>query len=96
MTLSHLVRFLAAPRFVGRLGAALAFLVSAGFAVAEDAPLRVAVYDVPPYGHLEPAGQIDGVSVDLWRRAAEALRRDYRLVPVSRMEAILEGLERHE
>ena len=88
--------FFAASTFVARLGAAFAFLVSAGLAAAQDAPLRVAVYDVPPYGHLEPDGSIDGVSVDLWRRAAEVLRRDYRLIPVSQMETILEGLERNE
>ena len=88
--------FLAASTFVARLGAAFAFLVSAGLAAAQDAPLRVAVYDAPPYGHLEPDGSIDGVSVDLWRRAAEVLRRDYRLIPVSQMETILEGLERNE
>ena len=40
-------------------------LLSAGFAAAQDAPLKVAVYDAPPYGHLEPDGSIDGVSVDL-------------------------------
>jgi polar amino acid transport system substrate-binding protein len=93
---SLLLRLLAAPRFVGRLAAALAFLVSAGLAQAEETPLKVAVYDAPPYGHVEPDGEIDGASVDLWRRAAEVLRRDYRLIPVSQMEAILEGLERHE
>ena len=88
--------FLAASTFVARLGGAFAFLVSAGLVAAQDAPLRVAVYDAPPYGHLEPDGSIDGVSVDLWRRAAEVLRRDYRLIPVSQMETILEGLERNE
>ncbi len=61
-----------------------------------DAPLRVAVYDVPPDGSVEPDGSIDGVSVDLWRRAAEAMGRDYRLLPVHEMEAILEGLERKD
>jgi hypothetical protein len=59
--------------------------------LAKEAPLTVAVYDVPPYGHLEPDGSIDGVSIDLWRRAAEVLRRDYRLIPVAQMETILEG-----
>ena len=93
---SGLVRFLAAPTFARRLAVALAFIVSAGFAVAQNAPLRVAVYDVPPYGHLEPDGSIDGVSVDLWRRAAQVLRRDYRLIPVSQMEEILQGLERKD
>ncbi|MGO9742737.1 MAG: transporter substrate-binding domain-containing protein [Roseiarcus sp.] len=63
---------------------------------AEQRPLRVAVYDVPPYGHLEPDGTIDGVSVDLWRRAAQILGYDYRLIPVAQMEAILAGLERKD
>jgi polar amino acid transport system substrate-binding protein len=93
---SGLVCSLAAPTFARRLAVALAFRVFAGFAVAQDAPLRVAVYEVPPYGHLEPDGSIDGVSVDLWRRAAEVLRRDYRLIPVSQMEEILQGLERKD
>ena len=75
---------------------ALLMLVRAAAAAAEDAPLRVAVYDVPPYGLVEPDGSIDGASVDLWRRAAEAMGREYRFIPVSKMEAILEGLERNE
>jgi polar amino acid transport system substrate-binding protein len=95
-TPSALVRFLAAPPFARAFGTALAFFVSAGFAAAQEAPLRVAVYDAAPYGHLEPDGSIDGVSVDLWRRAAEVLRRDYRLISVSQMEPILEGLERKD
>jgi polar amino acid transport system substrate-binding protein len=96
MPLSALLRLLAAPTFVRRLAAALAFLVSAGFAVAQEAPLRVAVYDAPPYGHVEPDGSIDGVSVDLWRRVAENLGREYHLVPVTQMEEILQGLERKD
>jgi ABC-type amino acid transport substrate-binding protein len=32
--------------------------------------LRVAVYDVPPYGYVDSDGSISGVSVDLWRRVA--------------------------
>jgi len=31
--------------------------------------------------------------VDLWRRAAESLGREYHLVPVTQMEDILKGLE---
>ncbi len=89
------------PSVIGRrLVAALVLLLSAAGAEAGEspasAPLRVAVYDVPPYGSAEPDESIDGVSVDLWRRAAEILGRDYRLVPVGQMEAILEGLERKD
>ena len=90
------MRLLAAPTFVRRLAAALAFLNSAGFAVAQEAPLRVAVYDAPPYGHVEPDGSIDGVSVDFWRRVAENLGREYRLVPVTQMEEVLQGLKRKD
>ncbi len=84
---------------MGRRGARLSRSSRAGAAADEapaSAPLKVAVYNVPPYGIVEPDGSIDGVSVDLWRRAAEVVGRQYRLVPVSQMEAILQGLERNE
>src|SRR3984893_11638353 len=93
---SALVRSLAAPTFVRRLAAALISLVFAGFAAAQDARLKVAVYDVPPYGHVEADGSIDGLSVDLWRRAAERRGREYHLIPVTQMEDILKGLERKD
>ncbi len=91
----------ARPSVVGRcVAAALACLLFAAGAAADEAPasapLKVAVYNVPPYGIVEPDGSIDGVSVDLWRRAAEVIGRQYRLAPVSQMEAILQGLERNE
>jgi len=86
----------AASTFARTLRAALVFLAFAAFAAAQEAPLKVAVYDAPPYGHVEPDGSIDGVSVDLWRRVAESLGREYRLVPVGQMEDILKGLERKD
>ncbi|MFZ1107494.1 MAG: transporter substrate-binding domain-containing protein [Rhodomicrobium sp.] len=58
-----------------------------------NAPVRVAVYDVPPYGAVGANGAMSGVSIDLWRRVAEDLGLEYKLTPVSEMEAILEGLE---
>ena len=67
MPLSSL-RSLAALTLVRALAAMLVFLAFAGFAAAQDAPLKVAVYDAPPYGHVQPDGSVDGVSVDLWRR----------------------------
>ena len=57
------------------------------------APVRVAVYDVPPYGAVSANGTLSGVSVDLWRRVAEELGWDYKLTPISQMESILSGLE---
>jgi polar amino acid transport system substrate-binding protein len=59
----------------------------------EAAPLRVAVYDVAPYGYANPDGSISGISVDLWRRVAERLERQFKLIPVSEMESLLSGLE---
>ena len=96
MTAFHFVRCLVAPIVVRLLAAALAVVFALGFAAAQDAPLKVAVYDAPPYGHVEPDGSIDGVSVELWRRAAESLGRQYHLLPVAQMEKILKGLERKD
>jgi ABC-type amino acid transport substrate-binding protein len=59
----------------------------------EGEPLRIAVYDVPPYGYVDTDGSIAGVSVDLWRRVAEQMERHFKLIPVSDMGSILEGLE---
>ena len=87
------------PRRVGlrRLARALALATSvAGGAAADEAPLRVAVYDAPPYGHLEADGSISGVSVELWRRTAEMLGRKYRLIPVGEMKAVIEGVARND
>ena len=88
-------------RFGRSLVVTSALLVLGGAAAPDDGknlnqPLTVAVYDAPPYGSVEPDGLVDGVSVDLWRRAAAVMGRQYRLVPVPQMEALLQGLERNE
>ena len=59
----------------------------------ESQPLRIAVYDLAPYGSVGPDGEFQGVSVELWRRVAEEFGRQYRLTPVAQMDAILSGLE---
>jgi polar amino acid transport system substrate-binding protein len=59
----------------------------------ETETLRVAVYNVPPYGYVDADGSISGVSVDLWRRVAEQMEWSFRLIPVTDMEVILSGLE---
>lgn len=56
-------------------------------------PLRVAVYDVPPYGYVDTDGSVSGVSVDLWRRVAEQMEWPFKLIPVADLETILAGLE---
>jgi ABC-type amino acid transport substrate-binding protein len=55
--------------------------------------LRIAVYDAPPYGAVGADGSLSGVSADLWRRVAEELQWQYRLIPVSTMDSVLGGLE---
>jgi polar amino acid transport system substrate-binding protein len=72
---------------------AAATICAFGTELHESEPLRIAVYDVPPYGYVDTDGSISGVSVDLWRRVAEQMERQFKLIPVSDMESILEGLE---
>jgi polar amino acid transport system substrate-binding protein len=60
---------------------------------APDEPLRVAVYDVPPYGSVDAEGLFSGASVDLWRRVAEDLHLTYRFVAVAQMEDVITGVE---
>jgi polar amino acid transport system substrate-binding protein len=61
---------------------------------APDEPLRVAVYDVPPYGSVDAEGLFSGASVDLGRRVAENLHLTYRLIAVAQMEDVITGVER--
>src|SRR5271168_3078119 len=101
MTHRHLVRlvdfrplfniFLAT--FALGSGLAAAILGASGAELSQSAPLRVAVYDVPPYGYVDPNGLISGVSVNLWRRVAQQMKRHFDLIPVAEMETILSGLE---
>jgi ABC-type amino acid transport substrate-binding protein len=82
---------LAALAAIVALGAA-GFGARAGEKPPAD-PLRVAVYDVAPYGTAGRDGLFSGASVDLWRRVAESLHWRYQLILVPRMDAILSGLE---
>jgi hypothetical protein len=68
MSPSAFVGSLTAPSLVRRLMAALSLVFCAGFAAAQDPPLKVAVYDVPSYGHRKPDASVDRISVGLWRR----------------------------
>jgi ABC-type amino acid transport substrate-binding protein len=61
---------------------------------AFDDPLRVAVYDVPPYGSVDAEGLFSGASVDLWRRVAEDLHLTYRFIAVVQMGDVIAGVER--
>ena len=77
------------------VGACLAAAIVCSFAAEQRGtePLRIAVYDVPPYGYVDTDGSISGVSVDLWRRVAEHMEWTFKLFPVADMETILSGLE---
>ena len=79
------------------LGAWLATSTACAFGAEapQTAVLRVAVYNVPPYGYTNPDGSISGISVDLWRRVAERLERQFKLIPVPDMESVLSGLEQN-
>jgi polar amino acid transport system substrate-binding protein len=76
-------------------GVWLAASMASTYAAEQREPetLRIAVYDVPPYGYVDSDGSISGVSVDLWRRVAEQMEWPFKLIPVSDMESILSGLE---
>jgi ABC-type amino acid transport substrate-binding protein len=82
-------------KFAWPLGALLLFTI-AGPAIAQDTPakpLRVAVYDVQPYGGQGRDGMFSGASVDLWRRVAEKINRPYQLKLVGSMEEVLSGVQ---
>ena len=72
---------------------ATAVVCAFGAEQREGEPLRIAVYDVAPYGYVDTDGSISGVSVDLWRRVAEQMEWTFKLIPVSDMESILGGVE---
>jgi hypothetical protein len=77
------------------LGVCLATSVFTAFTaeLREVKSLRVAVYNVPPYGYVDSDGSMSGASVDLWRRVAGEMEWHYQLIPISDMEEILSGLE---
>jgi ABC-type amino acid transport substrate-binding protein len=60
---------------------------------APEKPVRVAVYDVQPYGGKGRDGVFAGASVDLWRRAAEHLNWQYQLTLVQHMDDVLAGVQ---
>jgi polar amino acid transport system substrate-binding protein len=81
----------------GGLGALLFFMLTAAAVAAEPGstmPLRVAVYEVEPYGGQGREGLFVGASVDLWRRVAAHLNWQYQLTLVSQMSDLLSGLEK--
>ena len=76
---------------------ALVISAFAGAAVATEVapapPLRVAVYDLKPYGGQSRDGLFSGASVELWRRVAEDRNWRYQLTLVPRMDDLLSGLQ---
>jgi ABC-type amino acid transport substrate-binding protein len=79
------------------LGVLLLFMLAdaaAGIEPGPTVPVRVAVYDVEPYGGQSREGLFVGASVDLWRRVAEQLNWQYQLKLVPQMSDLLAGVER--
>jgi len=91
--IARLSRLIAITLAVCLVGAAARSSAS-GTERAPDEPLRVAVYDVPPYGSVDAEGLFSGASVDLWRRVAEDLHLTYRFVAVAQMEDVIAGVKR--
>ncbi|MBV8507549.1 MAG: transporter substrate-binding domain-containing protein [Alphaproteobacteria bacterium] len=87
-------RLIAIALVVSLAGAAARSSSALGAERAPDEPLRVAVYDVPPYGSVDAEGLFSGASVDLWRRVAEDLQLTYRFIAVAQMEDVITGVER--
>src|SRR5271170_5929224 len=73
---------------------AVARSTASGAERAPDEPLRVAVYDAPPYGSVDDEGLFSGASVDLWRRVADDLHLNYRFIAVAQMKDVITGVER--
>ncbi len=57
-----------------------------------DAPLRVAISEVPPFVVHEADGSWRGISIDLWSQIAQALGRRFELVPMP-FQQVLGSLE---
>ena len=89
-TQSRLIAIVLAVCLVG----AAARSSASGAERAPDEPLRVAVYDVPPYGSVDAEGLFSGASVDLWRRVADDLHLAYRFIAVAQMADVISGVER--
>jgi ABC-type amino acid transport substrate-binding protein len=54
----------------------------------EAAPLRVGIASHPPFARKEEDGSWQGLSVNLWRSAAESLGADYRFVETDRADLV--------
>lgn len=59
---------------------------------APAAPLEVGIKPAPPFVMQDENGRWTGISVELWRAAAEALDIEYRLHPYE-LETLLQALE---
>ena len=85
--------FLSAGSRFASAAAMLGLWLLAACVDAKAQPLRVAVYDAAPYGSLARDGFFMGASVDLWRRVAENIGRNYQFMLVPNMEDVLRGIE---
>ncbi len=64
-------------------------------AVATDAPVVLAVHEVPPFA-MEEDGAWEGYSIDLWEEVADEVGLDFEYVGVPSVEAQLDSVQRGE
>ena len=62
------------------------------YSQTESTPLKIAVYDSPPFGMKSPSGEIQGLMVDIWEDIAKDLNLKYTY-EITDMETLLSGLE---
>ncbi len=82
---------LACPSSAGAAPAAPTVVADAG--AAAPAPLRVAVAGSPPFVLRGAAGAPDGLSIEVWQRAAERLHLAYRFLPAVHVDQALGQVE---
>lgn len=55
-------------------------------------PLRVGIKTAAPFAMQDEQGEWSGISVDLWREAANSMGQDWRFIPMSNVGELVHGL----
>ena len=98
--------FVAGLRAVFRLCLCILILQLCPVAIAQETPeaaqekslptLKVGTKEAPPFAMLGEDGKWAGLSIGLWDRIAEELKREYEFVSYDSVEALLEACEKGE
>lgn len=86
------MRFLASLLLFLLLGAFPAAAQQAAPPAEGARPLVIATKEAPPFAMKGPDGVWTGISIDLWKRIAEQLKLEYRLVEEPTVQALLDGV----